>query len=132
MIYLSLGTNLGDKRKNLEEAIAHLKGFCQIVRCSSVIETEPCGFVSDNRFLNMCVAVTSELSPLELLDATQEVERIMGRKTKSVNGEYHDRIIDIDIIEYNDVRMKTPRLTLPHPRAYERDFVTIPLNEIKL
>lgn len=130
MIYLSLGTNIGDRRKNLDKAIEHLRAFCNIVRCSSILETEPVGFVSENRFMNMCVAVTTQLSPFELLDATQKVERSMGRTIKSINGIYHDRIIDIDIIDYDGIKIDTPQLTLPHPKARERDFVMIPLNEI--
>lgn len=130
MIYLSLGTNIGDRRKNLDKAIEHLRAFCNIVRCSSILETEPIGFVSRNRFMNMCVAVTTQLSPFELLDATQKVERSMGRTIKSINGIYHDRIIDIDIIDYDGIKIDTPQLTLPHPKARERDFVMIPLNEI--
>lgn len=130
MIYLSLGTNIGDRRKNLDKAIEHLRAFCNIVRCSSILETEPVGFVSENRFMNMCIAVTTQLSPFELLDATQKVERSMGRTIKSINGIYHDRIIDIDIIDYDGIKIDTPQLTLPHPKARERDFVMIPLNEI--
>ena len=79
----------------------------------------------------MCVSITTELTPIELLDFTQQVERQMGRTLKSVNGIYHDRIIDIDIIDYNNQLINTPRLTLPHPRAAERDFVQIPLSEIQ-
>lgn len=132
MIILSLGTNIGDKKKNLNEAIRRISAFAEITRQSSMIETEPWGFESKNIFLNIVIVIETSLSPLELLDATQKVEREMGRTEKSVNGVYHDRIIDIDIIDYNKIKMDTPRLILPHPRAHLRDFVMIPLQELNL
>lgn len=130
MIILSLGSNLGDRRANLEQAIRRLSELGRIVRRSSVIETEPVGFASQHRFLNMALAIDTQLSPMELLDATQAIERAMGRTLKSVNGIHFDRIIDIDIIDYNGIRLSNDRLTLPHPRARERDFVMIPWREI--
>jgi len=132
MIILSLGTNLGDKKANLEEAMRRISVFARVVNRSSMIETEPWGFESKNSFLNMVVIIETELKPLELLDATQEVEREMGRTEKSVDGHYHDRIIDIDIVCHNKTKMDTPRLVLPHPRAHLRDFVMIPLRELSL
>lgn len=132
MIILSLGTNIGDKKKNLNEAIRRISAFAEITRQSSMIETEPWGFESKNIFLNIVIVIETSLSPLELLDATQKVEREMGRTEKSVNRVYHDRIIDIDIIDYNKIKMDTPRLILPHPRAHLRDFVMIPLQELNL
>ncbi len=130
MIILALGTNLGDREKNLEKAIELISRFAKVVKRSSVIDTGPVGFHSDNRFLNMAIAIETDLEPIALLDATQEVERLMGRTKKSVDGVYHDRPIDIDIIDYNGLHIDTPRLTLPHPRAEERDFVRIPVNEL--
>lgn len=132
MILLSLGTNLGDKQANLEKAISQIAKIATITRRSSIIGTSPWGFESQNTFLNMVVAIETTLSPLQLLDATQEIEREMGRTEKSVDGIYHDRIIDIDILTYNKTKMDTPRLTLPHPRAHLRDFVMIPLKELNL
>lgn len=132
MIILSLGTNIGDKKKNLNEAIRRISAFAKIIRQSSMIETEPWGFESKNSFLNMVIVVETSLPPIELLDATQKVETEMGRSEKSLNGVYHDRIIDIDIIVYDKIKMDTPRLTLPHPRAHLRDFVIIPLRELNL
>lgn len=132
MIILSLGTNIGNKKKNLNEAIRRISAFAEITRQSSMIETEPWGFESKNIFLNIVIVIETSLSPLELLDATQKIEREMGRTEKSVNGVYHDRIIDIDIIDYNKIKMDTPRLILPHPRAHLRDFVMIPLQELNL
>ena len=78
----------------------------------------------------MAVKVKTRLKPLEALKATQEIERRMGRGEKSVNGEYHDRPIDIDILLYDDLVMNTPQLTIPHPHMYEREFVMKPLAQI--
>lgn len=131
MVYLGLGTNLGDKRKNLNDAIRMLKNLVgEVEKVSSVIETEPEGFKSDNMFLNTVVKVRTALSPFELLDITQDVEKSLGRKEKSSNGIYHDRVIDIDILLYDDINISTPRLVIPHPRMTQREFVMTPLAEI--
>lgn len=131
MVYLGLGTNLGDKRKNLNDAIRMLGNQVgEVEKVSSVIETEPEGFKSDNMFLNAVVKVRTSLSPFELLDITQDVEKSLGRKEKSSNGIYHDRVIDIDILLYDDINISTPRLVIPHPRMAQREFVMTPLTEI--
>ena len=131
MVYLGLGTNLGDKRKNLNDAIRMLENLVgEGEKVSSVIETEPEGFKSDNMFLNAVVKVRTTLSPFELLDITQDVEKSLGRKEKSSNGIYHDRVIDIDILLYDDINISTPRLVIPHPRMTQREFVMTPLAEI--
>ena len=131
MVYLGLGTNLGDKRKNLNDAIRMLENLVgEVEKVSSVIETEPEGFKSDNMFLNAVVKVRTALSPFELLDITQDVEKSLGRKEKSSNGIYHDRVIDIDILLYDDINISTPRLVIPHPRMAQREFVMTPLAEI--
>jgi 2-amino-4-hydroxy-6-hydroxymethyldihydropteridine diphosphokinase len=101
-----------------------------VQRVSSFIETEPWGFKSKNKFLNAAVKVLTTLSPEECLERTQQIERELGRKSKSKGGKYHDRPIDIDLLMYGDLKLSTPRLTLPHPRMKERDFVMIPLREI--
>ena len=131
MVYLGLGTNLGDKRKNLNDAIRMLENQVgEVEKVSSVIETEPEGFKSDNMFLNAVVKVRTALSPFEILDITQDVEKSLGRKEKSSNGIYHDRVIDIDILLYDDINISTPRLVIPHPRMAQREFVMTPLTEI--
>ena len=131
MVYLGLGTNLGDKQKNLNDAIRMLGNQVgEVEKVSSVIETEPEGFRSDNMFLNAVVKVRTALSPFELLDITQDVEKSLGRKEKSSNGIYHDRVIDIDILLYDDINISTPRLVIPHPRMTQREFVMTPLAEI--
>lgn len=130
-VYLSLGTNLGDKEANINRAIEKINDSVgTVLRTSSFIETEPWGFDSSNTFLNAALCVETNLSPGQLLNATQLIEREMGRTHKSVNRVYHDRLIDIDILLYDDITISTPALTIPHPLMQERDFVMIPLREI--
>lgn len=130
-LYLSLGTNLGDRRSNLENALTHIaREVGTVISSSDVIETEPWGFDSSNSFLNMAVKVETLLQPLEVLHATQDIERQMGRSEKSVNREYKDRLIDIDLLLYDDIVMNTPELTIPHPLMYQREFVMKPLLQI--
>lgn len=100
-----------------------------VLALSGFYETEPWGFQSDNTFLNAALQLHTLLPPLQLLYATQEIEKEMGRKQKS-NGVYHDRIIDIDILLYDDLILQTPELVLPHPLMHERGFVLEPLVEI--
>lgn len=100
-----------------------------VLALSGFYETEPWGFQSDNTFLNAALQLETGLPPLELLKATQDIELEMGRTQKS-NGVYHDRIIDIDILLYDDLILQTPELTLPHPLMHERQFVMEPLAEI--
>jgi thiamine pyrophosphokinase len=129
--YLGLGTNQGDRRALLEQAISLIgQRVGRVVRRSSVIETEPWGFSSANKFLNMAVAVETSLSPRPLLEATQEIERMLGRQKKSTGGHYSDRPIDIDILLYDDLHIDEPDLTIPHPLMHEREFVMRPLGEI--
>lgn len=148
VVYLSLGTNLGDKEHNLKSAIREIsKRIGSVTAQSDFIETEPWGFSSDNTFLNAAVKVETMLSPFELLSITQKIERELGRKKKSTpaaistDGEgkplpvYHDRPIDIDILLYytngtESLALSTPTLTIPHPLMNERDFVQIPLKQI--
>ena len=128
--YLALGTNIGNKRRNMIPAAALLaERVGDVLALSGFYETEPWGFQSENTFLNAALQLDTSLSPLELLKATQEIEIEMGRTQKS-NGAYHDRIIDIDILLYDDLVLQTPELTLPHPLMHERLFVMEPLAEI--
>ena len=130
-LYLSLGSNLGDREEMLNRAIALIgERVGEVQRVSSFIETEPWGFKSKHPFMNAACLVLTTLSPEECLEATQQIERELGRKRKSRNGKYHDRPIDIDLLMYDDLELSTPRLTLPHPRMKEREFVMIPLREI--
>ena len=131
VVYLSLGSNLGDRHATMRRAIDMLNAEAGTVdRQSSLLETEPWGFESANKFLNMCVRLLTTLTPEQLLLKTQDLEKRLGRTVKSVDGKYHDRPIDIDMLMYDDVNISTPTLTLPHPHMHERDFVMIPLREI--
>ncbi|MBR6196997.1 MAG: 2-amino-4-hydroxy-6-hydroxymethyldihydropteridine diphosphokinase [Bacteroidaceae bacterium] len=138
-VFLSLGTNLGDKERNLNDAIAHIqRRIGTVVAKSAFVQTEPWGFESNNSFLNAAIKVETIQSPEQVLHQTQEIERMLGRVSKSVDGKYHDRIIDIDILLYyvdsvikgDGLHISTPELTIPHPLMNERDFVLIPLKEI--
>ena len=130
-VYFSLGSNLGDKKQNLSTAIKLMEEQIGVlVRQSAFLATEPWGFQSDNSFVNAAICMETELDPFEVLERTQKIEREMGRTIKSTNGEYHDRIIDIDILLYDDLKINTHRLTIPHPLMEQRDFVMIPLREI--
>ena len=130
-LYLSLGSNLGDRAEMLRRAIMLIgERIGAVQRVSSFIETEPWGFESANPFLNAAVMVQTTLTPLQCLRETQQIERELGRKKKSKDGIYHDRPIDIDLLLYGDQTISTPRLTIPHPHMFERDFVMIPLREI--
>ena len=130
LAYLSLGTNLGDKERNLNEAILKLSLEAgTIVSQSGFYEFKPWGFESDNSFLNAVVLMETRLSPFELLTKTQEIEKEMGRTIKTVQS-YSDRIIDIDILLYDNLIIDQPILKIPHPLMVERDFVLIPLIEI--
>ena len=130
--YLGLGTNLGDdKAANLRQAVDMLHEQAgHVLACSTFIESEPWGFESANTFLNAVIAVDTPYTPHQLLTITQAIERAMGRTHKSINGNYTDRIIDIDILLYDDIVIDTPELTIPHPLILQRDFVYRPLMEI--
>lgn len=130
-VYLSLGTNLGNRKRNIREAIEKIEEqIGSVERQSALYETKPWGFSSPNDFINACVLVHTEIAPRQLLEATQRIELEMGRTLKSVDGAYHDRIIDIDILLIDDLRIDEPDLKVPHPLMEERDFVMKPLKEI--
>ena len=130
-VYLGLGTNIGNRKENLTRAIEALSlALGHYTALSSFIETAPWGFDSDNAFLNCAVAFGTELSPFQLLDTTENIERELGRTSKSNGGVYHDRVIDIDILLYGNMTIDTGRLTIPHPLMHMRDFVLEPLAQI--
>jgi 2-amino-4-hydroxy-6-hydroxymethyldihydropteridine diphosphokinase len=125
---LALGSNLGERSFFLKKACEYLKREgINIRKMSSVYESLPEGFTEEPLFLNMVVEVETELNPFELLKKTQEIERILGRSSKGRKG---PRTIDIDIIFYDNVKIDSEELKIPHPRAFERDFVLKPLLEI--
>ena len=130
-VYLGLGTNLGDKEANLKAAIEEIKKRVgEVTSLSAFHASEPWGFQSENSFLNAACCVHTEFNPMEVLHTTQEIERLLGRLKKTVGGIYSDRMIDIDILLYDDLHIQTPELIIPHPLMWERDFVMIPLREI--
>lgn len=130
-VYLSLGTNLGNRKRNIREAIDKIEEQIGVVkRQSALYETKPWGYSSPNDFINACVLVLTPMAPRQVLEAAQRIEREMGRTLKSVDGEYHDRIIDIDILMIDDLVIHEPDLHVPHPLMEERDFVMTPLKEI--
>ena len=131
MVYLGLGTNLGDKEQNLRMSIKKIEErIGNVVSLSAFYATAPWGFYSENSFLNAAVCVETTLLPLQVLEETQRIERELGRTEKSVNGLYADRLIDIDLLLYDDRVMDAEGLILPHPLMTERRFVMEPLSEI--
>ena len=131
-VYLGIGTNLGDKEGNILRAYELIRDRVgEIVKRSTLYNTEPWGFESENSFLNSVICVETALFPRQLLQTTQKIEREMGRTNKSTDGIYHDRIVDIDILLYDDLKVNEPDLVIPHPLMKERDFVMKPLLEIK-
>lgn len=126
-VYLSLGSNLGDRSGNLSRGLERLSEFGNIDKISHRYETEPVGYLDQPDFLNLVCSFTTELEPAELLRRIKLVEREMGREESFRNA---PRPIDIDILLYDDIVLDTPYLTIPHPRMSERAFVLVPLAEI--
>ncbi len=130
-VYLGLGTNLGDKEANLHAAVRLInERVGEVTSLSAFYATAPWGFSSEHSFLNAVCRVETPLTPFEVLKETQAIERELGRTHKSVNGNYSDRLIDIDLLLYDDLTLHTPELTIPHPLMTQRAFVMEPLSEI--
>ena len=154
-VYLGLGSNLGDRENHIRKAVELIgKRVGTVLRQSSLIETEPWGFQSENRFLNCVILCTTKLTPQQVLEKTQAIEQELGKRRRhatrrfplacapvATSGRessatpcfphYSDRPIDIDILLYDDLQVDEPNLKIPHPLMQERDFVMIPLREIK-
>ena len=143
-VYLGLGSNLGDRETIITHAIELIgEKVGLVIRQSSLIETEPWGFESENKFLNGVILVETTLTPRQLLKVTQKIERELGKRRKHATrrsplstlhsplSTFHDRPIDIDILLYDDLTVDEPDLKIPHPLMHERDFVMIPLKQIK-
>ena len=128
-VFLSLGSNTGDRLAMLSEAVSHLADHYQIdvEAVSKVYETAPVGLVEQDSFLNIALRIKTSLAPFDLLQATQDIEQKMDRK-KTVR--WGPRNIDIDIISYENVHLETDTLTLPHKEALKRAFVLVPLAEV--
>lgn len=139
--YFSLGSNLGEREQTIQHAIKMIEQqIGHVLRCSSFYYSEPWGFSSPHPFCNVCCLLETDLQPLEVLHATQVIERQLGRiqKSESINNKsaiYSDRSIDIDIIcvfaDGKELIFDTPELHIPHRLWHERDFVKIPLKEIE-
>jgi 2-amino-4-hydroxy-6-hydroxymethyldihydropteridine diphosphokinase len=129
-VYLSLGTNLGNRQSNLLFAIAQIEKYAgTIVSQSSVYATAPWGFESDHHFLNMALAIDTDLDPASLLIQLKQIEIEAGRITQTTLR-YEDRLLDIDLLLFNDLILHTHQLEIPHPRLHLRNFVLVPLDEI--
>jgi 2-amino-4-hydroxy-6-hydroxymethyldihydropteridine diphosphokinase len=127
IVYLSLGSNVGDRQANLRNAIGHLLELGNVVEVSSYYETEPVEFTDQPWFLNCAVAVQTELIPREFLAGIQAIEKSMGRQRTQPKG---PRTIDIDILLFGQQTINAPQLKVPHPAMTERRFVLEPLAEI--
>jgi 2-amino-4-hydroxy-6-hydroxymethyldihydropteridine diphosphokinase len=126
-VYLSLGSNLGDRKKNIASALEMLGQEAWILKVSSLYETEPVGYKEQPWFLNCACSIETGLTPQALLELAKTIEKKLGRKPTLHFG---PRIIDIDILFYDDLILDSPDLVIPHPRLTERAFVLVPLKEI--
>lgn len=130
LVYLGLGSNLGDKRLNILQGIQEIElTIGELWSVSEFYESEAWGFESENQFLNAALLVKTGLAPLDVLHAAKEIERKMGRVVSSSEF-YEDRIIDVDILLYDTQIVNHPALKIPHPLMQKRDFVLVPLAEI--
>jgi len=127
--YIAFGSNLGDRNKNIQQAIASLKAYpkIQVRKISSIIETEPEGAPAQGKFLNGALKIETDLSARGLLEALQKIEADLGRERTIKNG---PRTIDLDIIFYGGQAINEPDLIIPHPRWNHRSFVKGPIQEI--
>lgn len=126
-VYLGIGTNLGERLKNTRAAINKLSALGEVKATSSVWETEPWGYKNQPRFLNCALLLETKISPSELLDKIQHIEKQLGRKR---GPKFGPRLIDIDILFYNFLILNEPNLTIPHPKLLQRKFILAPLAEI--
>lgn len=129
-VFIALGSNIEPRKDFMDKAIAAIQAFGELVNASSIIETEPFGFESETNFLNAVIEIKTDLSPRSLLLKLQEIEKKLGRKSKSQNKNYSSRTIDLDILYFGKQILVSPELTIPHPEIFNRNFVLIPLQEI--
>lgn len=130
-VYLGLGSNIGNRKRMIVQAIENInKQVGVVVRQSALYETKPWGFESPNDFINAAICCETELAPRALMRKLQSIEQQMGRVGKTIGEQYQDRVIDIDILLYDDIKVNEPDLKIPHPYMREREFVMIPLKEI--
>jgi 2-amino-4-hydroxy-6-hydroxymethyldihydropteridine diphosphokinase len=127
IVYLALGSNLGDRLANLKEAITALPPQMEVKAKSSVYETPPWGYKDQSKFLNQVIKAQTYLDPEPLLKHLKRLEVALGRKESFQNG---PRLIDMDILFYDDLVLNRPSLIIPHPRLHDRGFVLLPLMDI--
>lgn len=127
IVFLALGTNLGDRQENLKQAVASLPPQMEVKAKSHIYETPPWGYEEQPKFYNQVVKAETYVQPEALLKHLKRLEIALGRKTSFKNG---PRLIDLDLLFYDDLVLKTPILTLPHPRLHERGFVLLPMMDI--
>jgi len=130
--YLNIGSNIGDRRDNLYRAVVALAactgGDCAV---SPIVESEPWGFESDNRFMNLGVCLQSTMSPWQMLERIHEIESELGSAShRDAQGGYVDRLVDIDIVAIDDLVIDSPSLQVPHRHLPERDFFLIPMQHL--
>ena len=129
--YLNIGTNMGERRDNLYRAVVALAASTGGCAVSSVVESEPWGFESEHRFLNIGVSLDSPMPPEQMLERIHEIERHLGSAAhRDSEGRYIDRLVDIDIVAIDDLVIDTPTLQVPHPHLAERDFFLKPMVEL--
>ena len=129
--YLNIGSNMGDRRDNLYRAVVALVAGNDRCAVSSIVESEPWGFDSTNRFMNLGMVLSSDMEPQEMLEHIHDIERGLGSAShRDERGGYVDRLVDIDIVAIDDLVIDTPTLQVPHPHLPERDFFLRPMMEL--
>ncbi len=129
--YLNIGSNIGDRRNNLYRAVVALAAGTSGWAVSRIVESEPWGYESDNRFMNVGVRLSSNMEPHEMLEHIHDIERRLGSAShRDCEGHYIDRLVDIDIMAIDDLVIDTPELQVPHAHLHERDFFLRPMMEL--
>ena len=119
--YISIGSNIGNRIFNIDNSIVKLSAFSKILSQSSFYETQPWGYKDDINYINIVIKIQTDLSPYILLSKLKDIEKEMGRK-KNINTYYTDRIIDLDILFFNDLVICSDVLSIPHKELYNRNF----------
>lgn len=128
-VYIGIGTNIGDRVGNIENALSAINKLpnTKVTGVSAIYETEPWGYTQQDNFYNICAKIETDFTPNGMLGACLGIEAAFGRERPFKNA---PRVIDIDILLYNDLYLETDELTVPHPRMMERAFVLVPLKDI--
>ena len=126
-VYLGLGANLGTPLSTFENCLPLIEEYSQIISRSRLYRSAPYGYADQPPFSNAALRISTDLSPLDLLHKLQETEKTLGKKVIRKNG---PRVIDLDLLLYDDLSLESEELVLPHPRILDRDFVLLPLNDL--